>query len=255
MGTLPKTIKSLSNQSVSPDEVHITFSEAPFGLDKGIHYRSALKLERRLSKFDSVFVHREPNRGPYRSFLTMARRLKELGPQLQPMLLRIDDDRVYDPTLVEDLLAKSGQVRVASTEAREMVWSAKGFANYNQFPRAQATDGVHLIPLGFGGVMYPPELFPTEEDLLAGFRICPYGDDLFMKWWLSLKGLSHVYLTSTQRNQNVPSRPQFLDRKSLWRSFNRFGGNDDCITELEKFFIRKHGFSLLDYLLAARSIH
>lgn len=123
------------------------------------------------------------------------------------VIVTCDDDLMYSPTwltrLYHDHLRYPQQV--VAHECRLIKFNALGAPEaYSQWTTESRTDvsETWLMPIGYGGVLYPPQsLFDDvlKSDLFL--QLTPRADDLWFK------AMSHLAGTATRRSSNPGEKP------------------------------------------------
>ncbi len=177
VGTLHMVVESIFRQSVRPHRVVLWIGRGYFPDDSWLTPPLRKQLTRGLT---IMYDERE---WPH----------KKLIPSLKAfpssLILTIDDDVIYSRELIRALLdaheGAKGPCVAASLTRRVLATSPDCFSPYAQWlQNVPSTDarGFDLLPLGVGGVLYPPDsLHPDvlNEDL--ALQLAPKQDDLWFK--------------------------------------------------------------------------
>lgn len=221
--TLHLTIRSLIEQTVQPDSIIIW-----------------------LTSEDRTFL---PSKPEYHHDLVRVETCDELGPykKLVPALLRypeaaivtVDDDAYYHRHWLSQLLNEydgDGSI-LCHIAYRVHFTSEDNVAPYGEwtrdvqdrFARQPSTD---LIPIGVGGVLYPPKsLSPLVTNRLLFTRVCPGCDDL---WFYAMARLNGTRARKIGTRLYQVLWPGTQD-SALWIKNVAFN-NDCCIGKLTSRF-------------------
>ncbi len=187
--SVDKTIKSLIKQTYQANLIILWLDEDEFSISD---------LPEALTRLQSkLFVIRFcPN---YKSY-------KKLIPTLElvskGVVITFDDDIVYSKNIVEDLFTtyQDNPDSVICARARIISKNQKGLIDsYEQwhFVRNHSLISANycLLPLGYGGVLYPVEKLISEISNVRSFTfLAPSADDLWFKCMSLLSGLPVVVL-------------------------------------------------------------
>jgi hypothetical protein len=181
--TVHETVKSVLAQTAPIHKLYIFLSSTPFLLDKGISQKrlqetSLYKLYLENDKIQIVFV---PNTGPYRKlipFLSMGILESE------DVVITIDDDQVYKPACIQQLLTSAALHKNA-------IISNMGCKLNVSIPYSQYFNNNVCIPplldfknlaIGYAGVLYRPHFFVKENYNLSTLSESELKtDDLYYK--------------------------------------------------------------------------
>ena len=187
---LSKTLHSLLNQTLKPDKIVLYLSVEPYLVDVGFKDNLITNSELRdtlKGNIDVIFVD---NTGPYRKLLPL---LKDKWEQ-DCVIITVDDDTVYHPELVENL--------VNDYNRYDCVINYRGFTpdidkieqlTYEKRNPTIIHKHIFNFPTGKGGILYHPKFFRSTGDLI--FRqdminlSCPTADDV---WFMLLRVLNKV---------------------------------------------------------------
>jgi hypothetical protein len=215
--TLSLTIKCLLSQSVSADKTVLWVSVA----DTGKLPEDVLAL-----RSHGLTITECEDTGPYKKIVPA------LSAYPDCYLVTADDDYFYPPNWLETLVR--GQVEqpgaIICHTARVIRFGDRGeLLQYRAWPRAKTADQGPLLPIGYGGILYPPGSLPAETADQSTFReLSPTADDLWLRCMSGRNG-AQIHL--------VPDgRPLFewhgSQRDNLARVNIHGGGNDRQIKNL-----------------------
>ena len=147
----------------------------------------------------------------------------------------VDDDILYPVDLLERLVGGSEPAVITCNRAHRIRRRPDGaLAPYFQWElnvadapaREPSTD---IIPIGVGGVLYPPgTLHPMFADRSMFQRLCPQGDDLWFYWCARAAGTRHRKVGEAMLLPLLSGSQE----TNLWAA-NLAGGNDRMIAALQ----------------------
>lgn len=179
LATLHITIRSLLNQSSKPEKILLW-----------LHHDLALQLPASLAELQGeVFEIRYVD-------LTCSHRklIHSLDAFPCKVLVTSDDDLMYDRTWLERLYREHQKfpADVIAHECRRITRDDQGqLLPYKQWPTLKdaGVTGMDLLPIGYGGVLYPPDcLMPEATNVEQFMQLAPKADDLWFKAMSYLKG-------------------------------------------------------------------
>lgn len=225
IGDLPAVIDRLLRQTVRPRKILLWLSTEPYLFDDGVSPMSVPgSLWRRAgARFEIRYT---TNTGPYRKIIPA---LGEANPQ-GLSVVTIDDDHLVPLDWLQRLY-ETHRVRprdVVCYQARRIRSEPTGeLASYPDWPMWDGPGTrMDLLPIGFGGVLYPPGALPDETLDAATFQdVAPRTDDL----WLRLQSLrAGASVTVVRPGTYVSCRG---GSKELFQD-NHPSGNDEAIARL-----------------------
>lgn len=172
-----EVIKTLLIQNMKPDRIILWLSQDEFaGREKDL---PGELLE--LINFGLIISWCDDLKSHKKYFYTM----QEFPDDI---IITVDDDAYYSPRLTE-MLYKSFLKHpgaVSCSRANRIVIDKNGNAFYNQWEKDYREccdkEVIDLLPVGVGGVLYPPRCLPKETfDKEKIWNICPCQDDLWLK--------------------------------------------------------------------------
>jgi hypothetical protein len=181
IATVPAVVRRLLGQTVRPHRILLWLSTEPYLFDEGI---GPLSVPRELWRCagDRLEIRYTDNTGPYRKIIPA---LPEAHPR-GLSVVTIDDDHLVPVDWLERLVeAHAREPRaVVCYQARQIRRGADGaLLPYRQWPMWEGAGfRMDLLPIGFGGVLYPPgTLPPGTEDTAVFTELAPRTDDLWLR--------------------------------------------------------------------------
>ena len=234
---LAPVIQSILAQDLPPARVLIHLSRAPYLLDEGI-----TDLPADLAALvDGLVVQVVwvDNTGPYRKILPWA--AQHAG--TDRWVVTADDDTLYPSDWLARLAtARQATGAVTAWSGHAIVLKGPRVAGYGRWFGAAMPDGPALwvLPIGKDGVLYSGRDFPPEVmDITTAQSIAPTADDLWLRWHMARVGvMAQVVGQGAALPEVAKGGP------SLWRAFNREGGNDVVVAALEAHFAATYGWTM-----------
>lgn len=243
IGQVHLVIGSILNQNPPPARVFLYLSQAPWLLDSGVRDVPDTLHALVAASRGRLVVGFVENTGPYRKILPW---LAEHG-QSGRLVVTADDDTIYPQGWLAGLLAAWRPGLAVAHSAHPVVVRGGRLVPYGQwFKAALVSPALHVLPIGKDGVLYRAADFPPDVlDVATALRIAPSGDDLWLRWHLARAGVS-VAVAGQGKLPEVKAKaePRVGPGESLWRSYNRGGGNDAMIAALEAYFDARYGFTM-----------
>lgn len=213
-------IESIARGRAKPARLILWLDEA----DAGSLPESLERLRRRGLEIGVV----TGNFGPHTKYFPYLRSESDL----RLPLVTVDDDVLYQPDCLENLVGAAAEARAARQvpchRARRIEFDGDRLAPYETWRLASDTRVTpRNFATGVGGVLYPPELLEALAEAGDGFReLCPRADDV----WLHAIALRHGF-RARQLNAVAKDGPYvpFGKAVSLWRANVEQGGNDEAI--------------------------
>ncbi len=196
--TVHKTIESLKKQTLSADLILLWLDESEFTLDTIPKVLFNLQDDQFNIKFCANF-----------------KSYKKLIPSLEliekGVIITFDDDIIYSDNIVQDLVEQyeRNQQSVICSRARIISKDNEGaitpYSHWHFVRNSEALIAEHcLLPLGYGGVLYPVEkLLSDIRNVDTFMSLSPTADDIWFKCISLLSGLSTVVLPSTSSDHFV----------------------------------------------------
>jgi protein O-GlcNAc transferase len=218
---LPITIQSLLNQTVKPDRIILWLYEKDFEyLPTSVSNLERFGLQILLIKDD------------WKSY-------KKIIPTLENFpnsyIITCDDDVLYRPTLIEELVDFYQRVGgIVAQRAHIIQFESNGeLAPYlNWLDKTPVRDFYEtrsplIFPTGAGGVLYPPNCFHDNViDIAKALELCPTADDVWL-YFMASHNNSTFSLIGDRSIINLNQDPE----DSLW-AINSQGANDRQIKNM-----------------------
>lgn len=234
---LAPVIRSILAQDLAPARVLIHLSRGPCLLDQGIaDLPDDLAALVDGARVQVVWVE---NTGPYRKILPWA--ADHAG--TDRWVVTADDDTLYPQGWLARLVAgRQATGAVTAWSGHSIVAKGGRVAGYGRWFKAALPDGpaLRVLPIGKDGVLYSGRDFPPEVlDIATAQAIAPTADDLWLRWHMAGRGVRAQVV-----GQGVALPEVAKGGPSLWRAFNREGGNDAVVAALEAHFAERYGWTM-----------
>ena len=156
------------------------------------------------------------------------------------IVITVDDDVIYPEDTVEKLIRAHEKFpnAVICNQGRLIRIVNGDFAQYRKWtvniPSSLNTPGYLVLPVGEGGVLYPPDSVDSEVFNKEGiFSSALTADDLWLKFMSVKKGTKAVTSSKTQRAPSEVSAKESSDT-ALNKQNVSGGQNDNVINNLKK---------------------
>jgi hypothetical protein len=215
---------SLLRQAVAPEKVVLYLSDEEL---KGASLpRNIAKAQNRGIEIKIV----SQNLRPYNKLIHALRDYPDYT------IISVDDDRLYRPSLVADLLngarANPGCV-ICGLRRQIRVGNDGSLLPYREWPHIQDTCGLDVMALGYSGVLYPPGSLHEDVTRTEIFTtLAPTTDDLWFKVMATLNSTPIVSLNSSPEAFSHVSRQT---PSALWKH-NQHGVNDINMAGLMRYY-------------------
>ena len=160
------------------------------------------------------------------------------------IIITVDDDVYYSPRLVEVLYASYEKFpdsvscmvanRIVLNEKNQVCAYEEWIKNERLFKEIPMID---LMPVGFGGVLYPPHILGEEtfnkQNIL---QFCPFQDDIWLKVMEVMRGIHTVVA-----NGNLPYPETVMEAQEcgLYNTIN-ITANDVALKNIERYLDQSH---------------
>lgn len=232
IGQVDRVIASILSQEPAPARVILHLSADPWLLDTGV--TAVPPTLRALADAGRLVLRFGPNTGPYRKILPWL--ADHIGSDR--LVVTADDDTIYPQGWLAGLLAAWRPGVTVAHSAHAIALRDGAVSPYGQWFKTPVTDPMLVLPVGKDGVLYRASDFPSEVlDRATALRLAPTGDDLWLRWHQAWRGVP-VVVAGQDKLAEVGQGD------SLWRNYNRGGGNDATIAALEAHFRAAYGFTM-----------
>jgi hypothetical protein len=193
---LPKTLRSLLDQTLKPTAIHIWLSTAASGMDDGCK-TLPIELTSLLATEPLLHLHWTENTGSYRKLLPFAK----LYPDT-PVLV-VDDDTIHSQELVATAYMLWNQYKCCIS-FRATIFNKD--EHYRLWPNAAGKKGVTIFHKGNGGTVYHTSWFqePIIHDSSVFLNIAPTADDIWFNLWRMKKGISCYCYVQCLIQRSIP---------------------------------------------------
>ena len=169
---------------------------------------------------------------------------KKLIPALreypEDIIITIDDDVFYSPNMIQELFNTNySKSAIYCRCARNVkIDQYKKFYPYSLWDRANDNSNKMILPIGVGGIMYPPKSLNKQtikSDLFMS--LCPQADDLWF-WFMSLEREHILVKSNLKKDYPIDLFYQKLHSNSSLsqKNFLEGEGNDQQIQNLLNYF-------------------
>ena len=210
LSILPKTIRSLLNQTLKPSSIHVFLSKESYGIDSGCS-NLPIELKTLFAIEPLLHLHYTPNIGPYRKIIPFS----QLYPNT-PVLV-VDDDTIYSSQFIETAytLWKEHSCCISFRAVH-----IDHMSSYVSWPAASGEKEILLFAKGNGGVVYHTSWFQNHIFLSNYIQLAPFADDIWLNIWrisLSIPCYAHsksfiqstiptktnLFLTNESQNDSI----------------------------------------------------
>ncbi|MEY4985029.1 MAG: hypothetical protein RIR62_3295, partial [Pseudomonadota bacterium] len=237
IGRLTEVVASILAQEPAPARVLIHLSREGYLLDEGVHEVPPDLAG--LVAAGRVELRWVANTGPYRKILPWLAEHRGTD----RWVVTADDDTIYPQGWLARLVAgRAATGAVTGWTAHPIVIRRGRVAGYGRWFGAEMPEGPALavLPIGKDGVLYSAADFPAEVmDLATAQALAPTADDLWLRWHLARVGVRAQAV-----GQGVALEEVSRGGPSLWRAYNRQGGNDAVVAALEAHFAAAYGWTM-----------
>jgi len=172
LSILPKTIRSLLNQTLKPSSIHVFLSKESYGIDDGC-LSLPMELKILFATEPLLHLHYTPNIGPYRKIIPFS----QLFPDT-PVLV-VDDDTIYKSDFIETAYSL-WKLHSCSSSFRAVPIQNSEYVNW---PAASGEKDILLFAKGNGGVVYHTSWFQDNRFHSNYSDLAPFADDIWLNIW------------------------------------------------------------------------
>lgn len=223
--TIDMSLKSLLLQSMKPDLIIVW-----------IPCKRA-ELPAHMREFETYGItFREAPRN-FHSHLKYFYALQEFP---NDIVITVDDDAIYPPDLVQTLVQthRKHPACICARRVHQITWDENGkikpYTQWHWIQRSVRKPSFELFAVGVGGVLYPPHSLQIDPESHTLFtKLCPWQDDIWLKWMETLQGFRIVWAPNTIPDPPCVEKSQLVSLKE--KNVQR-GGNDRAIKALSDCF-------------------
>ncbi len=234
------TIESLIHQNSKPKRIILFLSEEQFPKKNGNLPKELLCLLEN-SLFEIRWVKEDMK--PHKKYLYLQEECKTT-----PLII-VDDDVIYDPNLVGNLMNsyRNFPDSISCMRANLMLFKPdNSFRKYENwimdYRLLRNIPSYHLLPTGVGGVLYPPKSIPEEAyNRQAIEKTCLLCDDL----WLKIMTAKNGYRTVVPQDICEYEVIEGTQDSALWLQNVRRNNNDDCMDKILEFLSKEEDIRIL----------
>ncbi|KGM46753.1 glycosyltransferase [Pseudooceanicola atlanticus] len=241
MHTICQTLRSLLNQSYDDLKIHLYLSREPYLLDKGVPELPTDLVELQQSAEGRLEVDYCPNWGPYRKLLPYLR--NQWGQSR--LVVTVDDDTIYPETWLQGLVNAYDTYRCVIGYRGHRINVRDGqIMPYRSWMRTKIEENpsLYILPTGKDGILYNTAFFPINVlNVADAVRIAPTVDDLWFRWHL-IHNRVPVHVINVDYRQGTFEETDY--DSSLYLNFNKTGGNDVAVGELQRYFTSRYKFDI-----------
>lgn len=241
---IKQTIDSIVDQLVKPTKIKLYISKEPYLLDEGIKEKDIPAYLKKLKRKGLLEIIYTENIGPYRKIIPI---LKENWKK-ECIIITADDDVIYPKDWTEKLLKASieNPTSIISMRNRYISIKRKKLTRYQSWriidkqfadEYEKKLSPAKIFPTGRGGILYKPSFFDEKVFDKQFIKICPYGDDIWIKFISLANGINNKIAFSDYFDLEFPNTAN--SSKSSLYNINVNGKNEQNNTQIKK---------VLDYL-------
>ena len=230
-------IKSILTQSYLPDIIHIFYSSEPLFYDNGISDDIINKLKDELEndiKTEILFTNTE-NIGSYRKLIPALKIYKN------NIIITIDDDILFESDFIKKYIEAYHKYKCIIYSIGKSI-DLKNINNNNKkkkniYVKPTFIPLSHIIPEGYGGILYHTNMFDTHF-INLNFKEFPElilkNDDVFFRLYTFKKNIKVFNIEI-----NNTSLLNFTKHNSLYINYNNKLNYINVINEINTFYNEK----------------
>jgi hypothetical protein len=214
LSSLHLSLKCLLHQSIRPDAIVLWLTREDL---------AALPASARALGEYGVQFEATPDLRSYKKIIPALKALPEA------FVVTADDDVYYGSRWLEELVRgwSGAPGEIVGRRVRKIAFEPDGspapYARW-RWCYEEGRAGTDLLPVGVGGVLFPPGALSAEVlDESAFLTLCPSADDLWL-WWMARRAGSRVRKVAGQRTYLFWPTTQDVGLSNL----NRRGGANDA---------------------------
>lgn len=236
------TLQSLAKQNYGSFSVRVYVSREPYLLDDGEFWISP-ECREVMRENDHVSLYYVPNTGPYRKVIPFLQ--ERLGEN--ELIATADDDTIYPEDWLATLVHHYTARRCIIAFRGHQMQPADGrWQRYRRWMTSGVKErqGIYGLPTGKDGVLYNAMFFHRNVlDMDVAMSIAPTVDDLWLKWHTAFADVPVFLINTSYSTQTFVDTG---DGVSLYKNYNKQGGNDVAIQALEDYSLATFGQTLLE---------
>ena len=229
LSTVHYAIKSILNQSIKPDIIFVSLTKEEVQNESNLP-ESLLELKKHGTNINFA----DNNLKPHNKYL----HAREMYPN--SLIITIDDDNIYDTSLISDLY--NSFLKHPNAISARRVHKIKLDNNGNLLPyndwyyefKKETKPSMSLLATGVGGVLYPPDLLPKETfDIVKIKELCLNADDIWLKFMQLKNNIPVVWVKGKKIH---PYTIKSAQKVSLLKSNYHQNVNDKYINDLQNYY-------------------
>lgn len=243
MPTICATLRSLLAQDYDNLRIHLHLSRGPYLLDQGVPELPDELAALQAANPERLRVQYCPNWGPYRKLLPYL----HANWGYSKLVVTVDDDTIYPPDWLQGLVDAYDTYRCVIGYRGHRINIRDGkIQPYRSWMRTKIEENpsLFILPTGKDGILYNTAFFPVNVlNIAEASRIAPTVDDLWFRWHLLLNRIP-VHVLNTDYRAGTFEETGY--DSSLYLNFNKAGGNDQAVKELQSYFKTRFDFDPCD---------
>jgi hypothetical protein len=213
-------------------------SRAPFLLDTGISKipaaLSSLCKRTALSSMNpKLLIKYVDNYGPHRKYFFSFLEQNDI-------IITVDDDTIYPKDFITTMVSAINQHDcVVAMRGREITLANLALDCYNKWNKENLSKHPSLKSVGTGkdGIAYKVNyLHKAVFDIETALTIAPKADDLWLKAHTLLEGVP-TFIINKHLSDEFQEIGSSNNKKSLFSEFNKMGGNDSALAEIDRYLM------------------
>ena len=219
---LPTTLRILLNQTLKPSAIHVYLSKEPSRISEMDSGCSSLPdaLEELFRAEPLLHLHWTTNIGSHKKLLPFCKEFPNT-----PVLV-VDDDTVYEETLVETAFRLWEEHKCCISFRATTYLEGK---QYSFWPNASGKKGIQIFHKGNGGVVYHTSWFqdPVIHDATVFKKLSETADDVWFNAWRMKQGIECYCYTRCLFKSSIPVKTSLFHINEA--------KNDETIQNVWKF--------------------
>lgn len=215
-----KTVKSLINQTIKADRIILWLSENEFNGQEDYGIPNELSQLFGVSGFEIRWV--KENLKSHKKYYYA---LQEFSDDI---VITVDDDVIYSPTMIESLLnSYKNHPRAVSARRTRIISKENGgiskYINWELNDMEYDKERFDLLAIGVGGVLYPP-LCSNEKwfNIQKIIEFASNQDDLWLKYCEIISGISVVNVCDNPDIDIKEAQETALYKKNIYENDGSF---------------------------------